>query len=146
MIQREILGPQAQFERSSAQGLRDVRPFTTRLGEVLRSAASALVLAGAAAATYVYPAALDLTLPASLLYATWVLTRRATLPIRLPRSASCRDYNYPDPATRRARMAAGSMLLGWDQATGQELWITNEDGRQHGTIPGTTGAGKTRPS
>ena len=27
--------------------------------------------------------ALDLTLPASLLYATWVLTRRATLPIRL---------------------------------------------------------------
>jgi len=27
--------------------------------------------------------------------------------------------------------------------TGKELWISPEDGRQHATIPGTTGAGKT---
>ena len=143
MIQREILGPQERFERSGTQGLRDVRSFTTRFVEGLKSSASALVLAGMAGATFFYPACLDLTLPVSLLYATWVLTRRSTLPIRLPRSAGVLDYNYPDPATRRARMAAGSIFLGWDQGTGQELWITNEDGRQHGTIPGTTGAGKT---
>lgn len=143
MIQREILGPQERFERFGTQGLRDVRPFTTRFVEGLKSSASALVLAGMAGVTFFYPSCLDLTLPVSLLYATWVLTRRATLPIRLPRSAGVLDYKFPDPATRRARMAAGAIFLGWDQGTGQELWITNEDGRQHGTIPGTTGAGKT---
>ncbi|RYY11226.1 MAG: conjugal transfer protein TraG, partial [Alphaproteobacteria bacterium] len=62
---------------------------------------------------------------------------------RLPRSANCLDYNYPDPGTRRARMAAGDIFIGWDQETGQEIWITNEDARQHATLPGTTGAGKT---
>ena len=143
MIPREIQGPQERFERTGIEGLRDVRPFTTRLAEGLRSSASALVLAGAAGATFFYPALLDVTLPASLLYAGWVLTRKASAPIRLPRSANCLDYNYPDPATRRARMAAGDIFIGWDQQTGQEIWITNEDARQHATIPGTTGAGKT---
>ena len=143
MIPREIQGPQQRFERTGVEGLRDVRPFTTKLAEGLRSSASALVLAGTAGATFFYPALLDLTLPASLLYAGWVLTRRASAPIRLPRSANCLDYNYPDPGTRRARMAAGDIFIGWDQETGQEIWITNEDARQHATIPGTTGAGKT---
>ena len=143
MIQREIQGPQERFERTGVEGLRDVRPFTTKLAENLRSSASALILAGAAGATFFYPALLDLTLPASLAYATWVLTRRADAPVRLPRSAMCLDYNYPDPGTRRARMAAGDIFIGWDQETGQEIWLTNEDLRQHATIPGTTGAGKT---
>ncbi len=143
MIPREIQGPQERFERTGVEGLRDVRPFTTKLAEGFRSSASALVLAGTAGATFFYPALLDLTLPASLLYAGWVLTRRASAPIRLPRSANCLDYNYPDPGTRRARMAAGDIFIGWDQETGQEIWITNEDARQHATIPGTTGAGKT---
>ena len=143
MIPREIQGPQQRFERTGVEGLRDVRPFTTKLAEGLRSSASALVLAGTAGATFFYPALLDLTLPASLVYAGWVLTRRASAPIRLPRSANCLDYNYPDPGTRRARMAAGDIFIGWDQETGQEIWITNEDARQHATIPGTTGAGKT---
>ena len=143
MIPREIQGPQARFERTGVENLRDVRPFTTKLTEALRSSASALVLAGAAGATFFCPALLDLMLPASLLYAGWVLTRRASAPIRLPRSADCLDHNYPDPETRRARMAAGENLIGWCQETGQEIWVTNEDLRQHSTIPGTTGAGKT---
>ena len=71
------------------------------------------------------------------------MTRRVRLPLRLPHSAGRPDWNYPDPATRRPRRAAGSIYLGRDQTTGQELWISSEDGRQHGSIPGTTGAGKT---
>jgi intracellular multiplication protein IcmO len=39
-------------------------------------------------------------------------------------------------------MAAGSIYLGHD-LKGRELWISSEDGRQHATVPGTTGAGKT---
>ena len=44
-VARQIVGPQEQFERTGAQSLRDIRPFTTRLSEGLRSSASGLVLA-----------------------------------------------------------------------------------------------------
>ena len=44
-VARTIVGPQEQFERSGAQSLRDIRPFSTRLSAGLRSSASGLVLA-----------------------------------------------------------------------------------------------------
>lgn len=143
MTQREISGPQSQFERHAGQSFRDVRPFTVRLAELLASSFSGILLTGIAAASFALPAIIDVTVPGSIAYATWVMCRRLKLPLRLPRSAECLDPDYPSPADRRPRMAAGSIYLGIDQVSGQELWITNEDGRQHGTIPGTTGAGKT---
>src|SRR5580698_1146057 len=143
MIRREIVGPQTQFERSAADGFRDVRPTTARLSDALRSSGSGLILCGMAAATWFYPAALNLTLPISTLYAAWVLTRRVVLPLRLPKSANRKDWHYPDPATREPQQADGRFLVGFDALTGQELWLTNADMRQHATIPGTTGAGKT---
>ena len=120
-----------------------MRPVTVRLGEHLSSSFSGILLAGTAIASFVYPALIDVTVPVAIAYATWVMRRRLTLPLRLPRSADRLDWNYPSPVDRKPRPAAGSIYLGIDQVTGQELWITNEDGRQHGTIPGTTGAGKT---
>lgn len=143
MIPREIVGPQEQFERTGAKSLRDVRPVTSRLLAGLASPFSGLMLGAAAAVMLAMPATVDLIVPDSVLYATWVLTRRVTLPMRLPQSARCRDWNYPNPADRRPRQAAGTIYLGRDWLTGRELWISAEDGRQHGTIPGTTGAGKT---
>ncbi|MFK4046190.1 type IV secretory system conjugative DNA transfer family protein [Roseomonas mucosa] len=143
MIQREISGPQNQFERGSGMGYRDVRPFTVRLAELLGSQFSGLALAAAAGVSFFYPASIDFLLPTAAIYAAWVMRRRVKLPLRLPRSADQPDWNYPSPVDRKPQRAAGSIFLGIDQVTGQELWITNEDGRQHGTIPGTTGAGKT---
>jgi intracellular multiplication protein IcmO len=143
MIRREITGPQARFERAADEGFRDVRPTTARMSDALRSSASGLVLCGMAGATWFYPASVNLTLPISALYAAWVLTRRVVLPLRLPRSAKSLDYNYPDPATRKPQMADGRFHVGTDAVTGQELWLTNADMRQHAAIPGTTGAGKT---
>ena len=43
-IAHRIVRPQEQYERTGAQNLRDIRPFTTRLSEGLRSSASGLVL------------------------------------------------------------------------------------------------------
>lgn len=143
MIPREILGPQERFERTGAQNLRDIRPLTVRLTEGLRSSFSGLLLGSAAAIMLVAPATVNLIVPAALLYAWWVLVQRVRLPMRLPKSAGCADWNYPDPGTRRPRPAAGTIYIGRDWTTGRELWISSEDGRQHGTIPGTTGAGKT---
>ena len=143
MIRREITGPQAKYERTGAQGFRDVRPTTARLSEVLRGSASAFELTGLGGATWFYPALLNVTVPGSVLYATWVLTQRVVLPLRLPRSARRKDWGNPDPANRKPRQAAGTHYVGRDALTGQELWLTNEDARQHASIPGTTGAGKT---
>jgi intracellular multiplication protein IcmO len=141
MIPREILGPQEKFERSGVQNLRDIRPFTTRLTALFASQFS--LLGGSAGLMLLAPVTVDLIVPSALFYATWVLTRRVKLPMRLPKSAGIRDWNYPDPANRKPRMAAGSIYLGRDAMTGQELWASSDDGRQHGSIPGTTGAGKT---
>ena len=141
-VARRIVGPQDQFERSGVQSLRDIRPFTTRLSEGLRSSAAGVVLAVAAGVTFFEPAVLDLTVPLSMLYAVWVLTRPVKLPMRKPRSAGGTDAGNPMPGTRKAKPANGTKFLGWSVA-GHELWITPEDERQHMTVPGTTGAGKT---
>ena len=143
MIPREIAGTQEHYERSGEQALRDVRPLSVRLSHWLRGRASGLVLGGMASATLLVPAPFDLTLLSGLFYAAWVLTARVEAPIRLPRSARRRDWSDPDPKTRKARMAAGDHFVGWCAFTGKEIWLSNEDVRQHGTIPGTTGSGKT---
>jgi len=142
MIPRRIVGPQERYERSGAQSLRDIRPFTSRLSEALRGSASGLVLGMAAVGTVVEPALVDIAVPASILYALWVLTRRVRLPMRLPRSAGLPDHSNPTPGSREPKRAAGSLFIGWS-ISGHELWITPEDARQHIAIPGTTGAGKT---
>jgi intracellular multiplication protein IcmO len=143
MIPREIIGPQEHLERTGAQSLRDVRPFATRLWERLMSEFSGILLAGSAALMWLEPASVDVIVPTALGYTGLVLTRRVKGPLRLPRSAGVKDWNYPVPGTRRPRQAAGTIFLGNDCLTGQELWISSEDARQHATIPGTTGAGKT---
>jgi intracellular multiplication protein IcmO len=141
-IARRIVGPQERYERSGAQSLRDIRPFTTRLSEGLRSSASGLVLGIAAVGTFLEPAVVDITAPLYALYALWVLTRRVKLPMRLPRSAGCPDYSDPAPGSRKPKLANGTLFIGWS-ITGHELWATAEDVRQHIAISGTTGAGKT---
>ena len=143
MIQREVLGPRDKYERTGERYLRDVRPFSARLAEGLASQASGFLLFAAAGVMALVPATVDLLVPASLAYAGWVLTRKVKLPMRLPKSAAMPDWNHPAPGSRKPRMASGTIYLGRDLFTGQEIWESAEDGRQHGTIPGTTGAGKT---
>lgn len=143
MIPREIVGPQERFERTGAQSLRDVRPLTARISETLMSEFSGVLLSAAAGLMVIEPASVHIVVPASLGYAALVLTRRVKLPMRLPQSARMRDWNHPDPGRhRRPRVAAGTIYLGRD-LSGKELWISSDDARQHATIPGTTGAGKT---
>ncbi len=143
MTARHTLGPDTQYERAGGDLYRETRGGFVRLREFLKSSASAGVLAMAAVAVAAQPGTVDLLLPASALFAGWVLTRRVVLPLRLPITARRRDPNYPHPKDRRPRLAAGILYVGRDHRTGQELWISNEDGRQHVAVPGTTGAGKT---
>ena len=144
MIRRVTLGPDANVERVGADLYRDTRTGYTRFKEFLKSGASAVVLGASAIAVAAEPGTVELLLPLSLLFATWVLTRRVVLPFRLPKFANRLDYNYPHPKDRRPRMSAGVLNIGRHHETGQQLWLSNEDARQHVAVPGTTGAGKTK--
>ena len=143
MIRREVFGPEASYELRGAQAYREVQPGFRGLRDALASSASGLLLAMAAVGIGFEPGVILLAVPLAALYASWVLTRKVILPFRLPWGARRRDHNHPDPETRRPRMASGVIYLGRDFRTGQQLWIANEDGRQHVAVPGTTGAGKT---
>ncbi len=143
MIRRETVGPEAAYERFGSQIYRDTTSGFTKLRDTLKGGFSGFALLAAAVSGFCAPATIDAVLPISASYAAWVLTRRVVLPLRLPAGAKRRDYNYPDPKTRRARKAAGIFYLGQDYRTGQQLWISNDDARQHAVVPGTTGAGKT---
>ncbi|HUB47671.1 MAG TPA: conjugal transfer protein TraG, partial [Acetobacteraceae bacterium] len=89
------------------------------------------------------PASVDLLVPPAFLYAMWVLNRRVVLPLRLPKGARRKDYNHPQRGRRKPRMSEGIVHIGSAFRTNQQLWVGNEDARQHVAVPGTTGAGKT---
>lgn len=143
MIARQTVGPDADVERGGATLYRDTRSSFSRFREALKSGVSGGVLAMAALISGLEPGTISVVIPVSVLFASWVLTRRVVLPLRLPATARRLDYNYPSPKNRKPRMAEGILYLGRDYRTGQELWLSNEDGRQHVAVPGTTGAGKT---
>ena len=143
MIGRETLGPEAEHERSGFKLYRDTRTSGARVVEALKGPASGFILAAMAIGVVAEPASIDLLVPLALLYAVWVLTRRVMLLLRLPKGARRKDYNHPQPGQRKPRMSEGVVHIGSDFRTNQQLWIGNEDARQHVAVPGTTGAGKT---
>ena len=110
MAQREIKGPQERFERSGAQRLRDIRPINTRMWSAMMSEFSSVLLAGGAMLMFVEPASVNFVTPASLLYAGLVMSRRVTLPLRLPRTARMRDWNHPSPKGTPAAHGRGRDL------------------------------------
>ncbi len=143
MIRRETYGPENAYELKGSQGYREVRSGFRGFRDALASSFSGLLLGSAAVGIGFEPGLIDVGVPIAALYASWVLTQKVILPLRLPQGSNRKDYNHPDPATRKPRQAAGIIYIGRDFRTGQQLWITNDDGRQHVVVPGTTGAGKT---
>lgn len=140
-IKRPIHGPNQHTERP--ENHRPVRVGTERVGDVLLGEPAAFIIGGAGILAGAVPALIPILAPLTALYGGAVLTKRQRLPLRLPITAKRKDPNSPAPGTRRAQMAAGIIYLGVDAVTGQQLWLTNEDARQHLSIPGVTGAGKT---
>jgi intracellular multiplication protein IcmO len=143
MIGRQTRGPDAEHERTGSQLYRDTRTTGARIVATLKGPASGFILAAATIGVVAEPASIDALAPMALVYAAWVLTRRVMLPLRLPKGARRRDYNHPEPGRRKPRMSEGIDHIGNAYRTNQQLWIGNEDARQHIVVPGTTGAGKT---
>lgn len=67
--------------------------------------------------------------------------KRSVLPLKKPIQSG--EIDPRETIGGKARKAGGIFYLGNDILTGEEVWLTNSDARQHFTVIGTTGAGKT---
>ena len=75
----------------------------------------------------------------------WAMRQRETAPIKIPIQAKTLDPNEVQPGVRTAQVGKGIFFLGNDLNNGKEIWLTNDDARQHFLVFGTTGAGKALP-
>lgn len=91
----------------------------------------------------VFPALFDFTLVAAIGYFFIPLNRRPDIPFRVRKSLNETDYNDIDPANKKPRKSGGIILIGNRKSDNAEVWLKNEDARQHFFISGSTGAGKT---
>lgn len=149
LITRRIDGPKDFHEQKGGLSYRDTRSLSQHLGELLTTGVAAAGLIVLAVLTVVTPALTTLTFPAALAYAAYVLTRPVLLPIRLPADAPGKDYGNPVPDPKRPGVEipgrpSGDWLLGWDEVTGQQVWLAGNDLTMHGIAPGATGSGKTQ--
>lgn len=141
-------GIQGKQEYTQRGVIRDTRPLGTRVAETLSDRSWAAVMFGTAGLTLLFlPSAglvADLALIVAWLYALWFERqgKRRKLPLRKPIHANSPDFADPAPGSGRPKMAGGIMYIGNDRETGEELWVTNDDARQHLSFAGTTGAGK----
>lgn len=143
MVARRIAGPVANQQVNREKIYRDARPWWTRWSDDLRSPLAGWYMVVAAFCVWLLPALTGPVLVAAPLIAVWVLMRPEILPLHLPRYTGEIDRHNLSPADRKPQKADGIMYLGTEARTRRQIWMTSDAARQHATIPGTTGAGKT---
>ncbi len=79
----------------------------------------------------------------AFLFYRWGRKREESAPIKMPIQSKFLDPNQPHPATGKPTEGKGIFFIGNEMKTGKEVWLTNDDARQHFLVVGTTGAGKT---
>lgn len=139
-----IRGLDAKQEQSARQLARDTRPLGVRISEALaRPEVMLLIFGTSIGVTFVYPMITDIFFVVCICLFLFSITRKTTLPFRIPKSANLKDYNDPLPGSNKPRIGEGIFFLGNDRLTKEELWFSNDDLRTHVLIFGSTGSGKT---
>lgn len=138
-------GLSEEHEQKSTQLLRDTRTIGERITDFLKSPeAVAIVEVCLAALIIILPEGFDLFFFLGTFVYLFSITRRVTLPFRMPKRSKMLDYNDPKPGTvNEPQRARGIYFFGNEVKTNQEMWFTNEDMRTHVLIFGSTGSGKT---
>lgn len=81
----------------------------------------------------------------SFLLMKWFLKQPEEAPLKIPAQDKLIDLNELHPSTRKPTTGKGIFFLGNRTSDGKEIWLTNDDARQHFLVLGTTGAGKAIP-
>jgi len=137
-------GIDESFEQEAEHLHRNIESLGKRLLTFLKRRELAVFYFAAAVALWFYPALIDPVVAFGLLFASINLLQSHRLPHRLPKSSGMKDPSEPDPGSGKTKPAQGIAFLGNDLRSGEEVWLTNNDCRQHFLDMGTTGSGKSQ--
>lgn len=139
-----LRGLEQRHEQNQQLLLRDTRTLGQRIGDFFKNpAAVAITLVMMAVGSFMASALSDILLVAGVFMFFITITRKATLPFRLPLRSHLLDYNDPAMGSNKPRKARGIYFFGNERKNHEELWLANEDMRTHVLIFGSTGSGKT---
>ena len=139
-----LRGLEEKHEHGAQEMVRDTRPLGQRIGEFFANPLYVCIMLGTAiAAIVIMPSIADLLTIISIFIVIFALTRKQTLPFKLPKTSGVADYNDVIPGTTKPRKAQGIALFGNEKLTNKELWFSNDDMRTHVLMFGSTGSGKT---
>lgn len=139
-----IRGLDVKQEQSARQLARDTRPLGTRIAEALTKPDHLLMIfALTAVVNFFYAATADLLVVICTCLFIFSVTRKNTLPFRIPKTAYLKDYEDLAPGSNKPKVGEGIAFFGNERITREELWFSNDDLRTHALIFGSTGSGKT---
>lgn len=122
---------------------RDVRSTSEKIISALHQKNVAVILMSVITALiFVFPSMSLYTIIIGALFTWWALTRPEISPCKIPIQEHILDKNELHPATNTPTMGKGIFFIGNDITSHKEVWVTNDDCRQHFLVMGTTGAGK----
>ena len=143
MADKKVRGTRTEHEMNEEYLARDTRPLARKVLDNLKDkTAMTITLFVIAAAAFMVPAASNILLVIAVGLAMYGMSHPDQCPIKMPIQANSLDPNEP-PMGKKPSMASGIFYLGNEMRSGHEVWLTNDDCRQHFLILGTTGSGKT---
>ncbi len=141
---KDLRGLESHQEQKQSQLIRDTRTIGQRLSDLVRNpTVMAVFLAMLAVSGFFMPGLIDVVFIFGLILFFVIITRRITLPFRMPQRANSLDYNDLAPGSGKPQKARGIYFFGNERGTNKELWFGNTDMRTHVLIFGSTGSGKT---
>lgn len=139
-----LRGLDQKHELDPRQLLRDTRTLGQRIYDFFNNpTAVGIMLFMCAAAAVLMTALTDVILIFGIGSFIYTITRKSTLPFRMPLASGRLDYNDLAPGNNKPNKARGILFLGNEKLTNSELWFNNDDMRTHMLIFGSTGSGKT---
>jgi intracellular multiplication protein IcmO len=124
--------------------LRDTRTMGQRIADFFATPTNvSILLLTLAIISYYISEITSLTFVMGTIAFAYAVSRKQTLPFRLPRIAHVKDYNDLKPGIKTPNLSRGIAFFGNELKTNAELWFANEDMRTHALIFGSTGSGKT---
>jgi intracellular multiplication protein IcmO len=131
-------------EQDQQKIIRDTRTLGEKIGDFLKKPhLVAVFMLFLIMLVWFVPALSDVILIFSLGVFIFTITRKTSLPFKMPQRSNVNDINDPAPGSNKPRKARGIYHLGNDLKTSEELWFSNDDMRTHALIFGSTGSGKT---
>lgn len=139
-----IRGIEEQHEHAALMVARDTRPLGVRFAQFVTNPVVILtVFFASISMSWITPQYADILLVICGILTSFVLTRKQTLPVKLPESSKALDHNDPIPGGLAPNKSSGIAYFGNDRVSREEIWFSNSDMRTHVLIFGSTGSGKT---